>query len=756
MPIATLAIRRARRVLFTAGLAVASLAGTTAFAEPAWPGYDLHRSAFPEDQAGSGRVLAAGLGCVACHAGAPLLPGAPTTAMAPRLQDVPARMGLDWLRRWLADPHGTKPGTVMPTAISPASPRASAVVEDLVHYLASLKPGSESLPKVEPGDVNRGAALYHSVGCVACHESKVPSAEGDTARPRAASIPLGPLAAKWTHAGLAALLKEPLRWHPAGTMPDQRLTDQEAADLATWLRGSAPDPTEPWPRPEPSRVQRGDLLFTSMGCASCHGDGRLPTVPAPAWKDLSSGSQRGCLAESPAAGVPDYKLSLVQRRDLRAALREPETADAGLRASASLAARLCVTCHERNGMNGLGPVRFEFFQTTGADLEDEGRRPPTLTGVGRKLTRTALREVIQGTEAGTPPSSGSVYVRPYMVARMPSFGGWVGDAMAALLETGDLHDDIEPTPRDGDENQVGRNMWGRALVGITGLGCIQCHPLGGHKSLGIQALDLSTVGGRLRPEWFRDYLIDPAAFRPGTRMPAFWPEGKPMVKGNGNSTSRQIDSIWVYLNEWDQSRLPEGMEKKGEFELKPTSQPIVFRTFMEKVGMHAIAVGYPSGRHAAFDAKGVHWSLVWKGRFLDAESTWDDRFTPLAAPLGEEVIDWPVTTAFVLPQGQGKAALPKARFHGYRLDKQGVPTFLYSLGDWEVQDRLLPDPKGSGWRQILDVKGPEGLLCQIPASKALLPTLADGTTPQNGRAPLSWKDGLGHLEILWTPAKTAP
>ena len=106
-----------------------------------------------------------------------------------------------------------------------------------------------------------------------------------------------------------------------------------------------------------------------------------------------------------------------------------------------------------------------------------------------------------------------------------------------------------------------------------------------------------------------------------------------MVNGNGGTTARQIDSLWVYLNELDQSRLPEGLERKGNYELKPPGRPMVFRTFMKQAGLAAIAVGFPDGRHVAFDATQVRWALGWKGRFLDAEGTWDDRFTPLASPL---------------------------------------------------------------------------------------------------------------------------
>ena len=37
---------------------------------------------------------------------------------------------------------------------------------------------------------------------------------------------------------------------------------------------------------------------------------------------------------------------------------------------------------------------------------------------------------------------------------------------------------------------------------------------------------LHSTGKRLRPEWFKRFLLDPYAFKPGTLMPKFYPDGK--------------------------------------------------------------------------------------------------------------------------------------------------------------------------------------------------------------------------------------
>ena len=71
---------------------------------------------------------------------------------------------------------------------------------------------------------------------------------------------------------------------------------------------------------------------------------------------------------------------------------------------------------------------------------------------------------------------------------------------------------------------------GRKLVGTKGLGCVNCHGVGGNKSLGIPSMDLSTVHDRLRPGWFHALLVNPPEKNPGTRMPAFWPDGRVAYK----------------------------------------------------------------------------------------------------------------------------------------------------------------------------------------------------------------------------------
>lgn len=380
-------------------------------------------------------------------------------------------------------------------------------------------------------------------------------------------------------------------------------------------------------------IENGRRNFISLHCANCH---RLPddggTAHAAAVIPFSisaTAAGRGCLEPSGGTDHSDHPLFHWKPGD-RESLTE--LAGSGAGSGSGIAGQLevvlnalqCVRCHQR-GNRKPDAAAMQEFVSLGEDLGEEGRIPPTLDFAGRKFQRSALVRILTGRGA----------VRPYMPTVMPAveaeLAGWLADAFAAA----DRDPKERPTPREGQENLVGRNMWGRELMGVKGLGCVVCHQLNGNPSLGIQAIDLALAPDRLRPEWFRDYLIDPPAFRAGTRMPSFWPDGKPTRGGSGGSTDRQIDSIWAYLVEIDQSRLPEGLDDPSSLLLSVDREPVIFRTFFQGAGLHSLALGWPEGVHAAFDSFSMTLSPLWKGGFLNAENTWENRFTPWTVPASD-------------------------------------------------------------------------------------------------------------------------
>ena len=119
-------------------------------------------------------------------------------------------------------------------------------------------------------------------------------------------------------------------------------------------------------------------------------------------------------------------------------------------------------------------------------------------------------------------------------------------------------------------------------------------------------------------------------------------------------------------------------------------------------GTHAIAVGFPEQHHFAFDAQHGRLAEIWKGRFLNAQSTWFDRFAPPAIPLGSDRITFPMSS-FKTRNSDGTYRViepNELRFRGYRLNKIGVPTFSYTVAEFEIEDQIKPVSNGGLSRKL--------------------------------------------------------
>ncbi|MBS0209358.1 MAG: c-type cytochrome [Planctomycetes bacterium] len=184
----------------------------------------------PEALAEGGRLLLGELSCTKCHqVDKPLAPHFIAKA-GPNLNNVAERARTAWLRRYLADPHGVKPGATMPDVLAhlPAAEKAEQV-EALTHYLVSLasKATGDQIP--DRAAASRGLKLLNQIGCLACHDAP------DAKERLATSIPWGNLAEKYTASTLSKFLADPHAARPAGRMPKLGLTNQEANDIAHYF-----------------------------------------------------------------------------------------------------------------------------------------------------------------------------------------------------------------------------------------------------------------------------------------------------------------------------------------------------------------------------------------------------------------------------------------------------------------------------------------------------------------------------------------
>jgi cytochrome c2 len=665
--------------------------------------------------AAGGRLLLSELSCTACHATADagLQP-----KRGPNLSGAGRRFQDNWLRDYLTNPQAIKPGTTMPNVLHglKADQKQQAIAA-IVAFLSVQKPGYPVLKSTagnpialqywRKGDHKRGAHIYHQIGCVACHaadekqpvtayqrsdlERMLSQLDSDEIKElgltdavrRVRSIPFGDVASKYTSKSLSFFLYAPERSRPAGRMPSLKLRPDEAADIAAYLTGNRVIPDQASPEPDETLVEAGRRFFVELRCVQCHAAGDLkPEIVARPLADVKAVAASTCLGK-PQAGLPHYALHSAQNRSIRAALDTLDEKSVSA-ASTRMLQLNCYACHHREGRGGVGPKRRRYFETLSkVDIGDEGRLPPPLDHVGRKLKVKALAGVLQGT----------LNVRPHMTIRMPVFAAKSVATLPGELIRNDAGQQLSARDVFGETARLAQS--GRLLFDI---GCVQCHLVRGENLPGVVGVDVVGVVQRIEPQWFHDFLLNPAKLKHRTRMPTFFPNGRSanpdILEGN---VERQVAALWAYFNEIEKLPLPQKIidGKAHDFELIPGKRPILLRTFMKAAGTHAIAVGFGDKVHFAYDTENVRLAQAWRGRFIDAHGTWFDRFTPPAVPLGDDVIGFPDGVSFaLLPSDDAPWPTNKKnaiRFRGYRIDSNGVPTLLYRLGVFDIEDRIVPD-----------------------------------------------------------------
>ncbi len=195
------------------------------------PGFERFFTSPKADAGAGGQLLLGELSCVSCHQMDAARAALIVPRQAPILDGVGARLRRSYLRRFLANPHAAKPGTVMPDVLGGLPAReGAAAAEALAHFLAST--GAPKPARPQPRLVGSGRTVYHQVGCVVCHGTR--DADANAEKRLATSVPLGDLKAKYTLGGLTAFLANPHQTRPGGRMP-KLLTAKEADEVANYL-----------------------------------------------------------------------------------------------------------------------------------------------------------------------------------------------------------------------------------------------------------------------------------------------------------------------------------------------------------------------------------------------------------------------------------------------------------------------------------------------------------------------------------------
>lgn len=170
----------------------------------------------------------------------------------------------------------------------------------------------------------------------------------------------------------------------------------------------------------------------------------------------------------------------------------------------------------------------------------------------------------------------------------------------------------------------------------------------------------------------------------------------------------------------------------------------VLRSFMDLPGgtrvVHAVSVGSPAKLHYTYDLDKGTLIQAWRGGFLDATPMWYSRGDGSSRPLGAvQRFGAPAFTLSRLSSPDAPWAadstvndfVPK----GYKLDKDDVPTFRYTLGGTTVEDAMRVLDNGEGLsREITLQKGNGNFYAR----------LAEGTTIEDAGDGLFMIDGRSY------------
>jgi cytochrome c len=114
---------------------------------------------------------------------------------------------------------------------------------DDYQFVSGTGASAPNNPAAVVGDATRGEQLYKTHGCVACHQEKGQGLfnDGKWAFPRiqrtsGATILKTVRLNREMRGAVTSFIEEEMRKAQAGIMPDIRLSEQEAEDIATWLQ----------------------------------------------------------------------------------------------------------------------------------------------------------------------------------------------------------------------------------------------------------------------------------------------------------------------------------------------------------------------------------------------------------------------------------------------------------------------------------------------------------------------------------------
>ena len=238
------------------------------------------------------------------------------------------------------------------------------------------------------------------------------------------------------------------------------------------------------------------------------------------------------------------------------------------------------------------------------------------------------------------------------------------------------------------------------------MNCSACHAVE-HMLVGPSLVEISGLY-RENPEAFVKWCVKPQHKREGVvEMPSMAHLGEPVLRQlHGYIVASAAGKTELRKGNGDPYSVPRGMVRR----------PQVQRIFLPDASPAAIAVALPGDLSYCFDASECRLRYVWKGGFIDGVPYWKSNGSSLAKPDGKIVYR---ESAFpLLRTGSEAEAAPE--FLGYRLDKDGIPTFRYRRGGALWQETIRPLPDGSGIDRLFETPGDLSLELRQPEGASVV------------------------------------
>jgi mono/diheme cytochrome c family protein len=422
--------------------------------------------------------------------------------------------------------------------------------------------------------LNEGRRLLARYGCVQCHTIKLP--DGTTMKATDDPPSLSHIADKTSREWIYAWLKDPQAYATTATMPNFKLSDEDARDMSAFLIANStpvPGDTIAVSAKASSDPAAGASLYGESFCASCHAVQnaagnvvggnvgpeltRIGSKVKPQWLQ---GWLRNPRIYDAATAMPHYRLNDGQVATLSGFLETKSDSDllANVHLDAATPGQIahgkrlvsdygCASCHEIAGIKK--PENFA----------------PELSRIGSKSITQLI--FLPGMPHTLPDYIAGKIKQPRAFSpglRMPQYSfmpAQVDALTTALLSLNDRsttlpHSLAVPATADSTYQPAGK-----AGKLISDLACFSCHRINGRG--GDMAPDLTWEGSSVQREWLLQFFKNPGTLRPALirRMPKF------------NLTDTEISTLTDYMlmvyqsPTVDRDAMPLGGYSQGQIEM---------------------------------------------------------------------------------------------------------------------------------------------------------------------------------------------